>query len=404
MPAQVVVGAQWGDEGKGKIVHALSGHHEYIVRFNGGSNAGHTLVTDEGKQVIHLLPVGIIERFKKNVIGPQMVCCLEKLVDELKIADANKSEVFLDRRASIVLPIHKMLDGAREGSSGDQAIGTTKRGIGPCYEDYASRRGLRLGDLESKDKIVAELKRGRYYEEKLALAYFYDLSDVPKFDEVVEWVAQFSKRLTPHLTDTIALAHEALRLKKPVLFEGAQGVNLDIVHGSRPYQTSSSCGAGAVTTSFGLFNFERVIGVAKAYATRVGGGELPSEMSDEDADRLRNAGGEFGATTGRNRRCGWLNLPLLRESCDVGGVTHLVINKVDVLGTTFDHFRVYVRDDKYAMLPGWSKDDRIKDIRVRENLPHGARMLFDLIEKHTDRPVIGIGTGPRREDILWKRD
>jgi adenylosuccinate synthase len=404
MPVQVVVGAQWGDEGKGKIVHSLAVEHDLIVRFNGGANAGHTLIGEEGERIVlHLLPVGILRPFKKNLVGPYMVCDPEVLVKELAIADEHKSEVFLDPRAAVVLPIHKLLDGGREGAAGGDAIGTTKRGIGPCYEDYVSRRGLRLGNLSDRDEIRKELVRGRYYEERAAVADFHGVV-APSLDETVEWAASFSGRIVPHVRDTVRMVREAVSANKHVLFEGAQGVNLDIVHGTRPYQTSSFCGAGGVSASFGLTHFDRVIGVAKAYATRVGGGPFPSEMCEADDERLRQAGNERGATTGRNRRCGWLDLPLLRASCDAGGITHLVINKADVLGATFEHFQVCVEDGKYMMLPGWGTDVYFPNIRTRDKLPVGARTLFNLVECHTGRPVVGIGTGPRCEDIIWKRD
>lgn len=402
MPVHVVVGAQWGDEGKGKIVDAFAEKSDLIVRYNGGANAGHTLIEDGKTVVLHLLPVGIMRSFKKNVVGPYMVIDPEVASKELAIANAHQSEVFLDPRAAVVLPIHGMLDGGREGAAGVGAIGTTKRGIGPCYEDYVSRRGLRLGNLVSRDAIRAELTRGRYYEERLALAAFYGFNP-PSLDETVEWAALFIDAIKPRLRDTVQMVREAVAANKHVLFEGAQGVNLDIVHGTRPYQTSSFCGAGGVSASFGLSRFDRVTGIAKAYATRVGGGLFPSEMNEADDELLRRAGGEYGATTGRSRRCGWLDLPVLRESCDAGGIDELVINKVDILGETFEEFQVCVEEGKYVKLPGWGKDVQLSCIHRRDKLPIGARTLFDLIEHHV-RPVVGIGTGPRRDDVIWKRD
>ncbi|MCC6564108.1 adenylosuccinate synthetase, partial [Candidatus Uhrbacteria bacterium] len=354
--------------------------------------------------VLHLLPVGIVTRFKRNLVGPYMVCDPGVLVKELAIADAYKSEVFLDPRAAVVLPIHKLLDGGREDASGNGAIGTTKKGIGPCYEDYVSRRGLRLGNLTDADAIRAELERGRYYEEKLALAAFHKIEGVPSLDETVAWAASFIRAVQPRLADTVEMARQAATAGKCVIFEGAQGVNLDIVAGMRPYQTSSFCGAGGVSASFGITRFDRVTGVAKAYATRVGGGPFPSEMCEADDETLRQAGSEFGATTGRSRRCGWLDLPLLRASCDAGGITELVINKVDVLGKAFAEFQVCVRDGKYVKLPGWGDDVHFRNLRLYKHLPVGAQILFDLIEKYTDRPVVGIGTGPASHDIIWERD
>ncbi len=402
MPVQVVVGAQWGDEGKGKTVDSLASKERMmVVRYNGGGNAGHTIHDDYGqKHVVRLLPCGILHHGKTNIVGPYMVCDPDVIVAELKIA---KSDVFLDHRAAIVLPMHKLLDGAREASCGDGAIGTTKRGIGPCYEDLVARRAVRLGHLRSEDDLKAVLTKGRYYQERLSTLRFHK-AKAPSLDQTIAWLMSFRDALYPLVRDTVEMVHEAVRRDQHVLFEGAQGIEIDVNFGEQPYQTSSPCGAGGVAMSFGVFNFKRVIGVAKAYGTRVGGGELPTAMSTKEDKRLREAGSEVGATTGRNRRCAWLDLPRLKRACDVGGVTELVINKLDVLGKTFPEFRVCVghAPEEYVSIAGWKQE--ISSIPMRERLPTGARILLDLVESQTGRPVVGIGTGPRRQDVIWKRD
>lgn len=413
----VVVGAQWGDEGKGKIVDILAGHADAVIRYNGGANAGHTLIIDGEKVVLHLLPVGIVRQGRQNFVGPGTVCDPSVAVEELAIAKRCGSKVMLDVGAQIVLPIHKVIDGARERSSSGAAIGTTGRGIGPCYEDLASRRGLVLGDLaKGNDAVRQALERGRYYEERRAVAQLHG-ADSPSLDETVDWVMQFADVLTPHLGDTRA-ALARMQPDKRLLFEGAQGMMLDIFQGARPYCTSSSCGRGAVSTTLGTHRFERVIGVSKAYATRVGGGPFPTEMSGDACDRLRERGGEYGATTGRPRRCGWLDLPALGYACRMGGITELVLTKLDVL-SGIDQVQVAIsyslgrrpvglesltNDVLFRVEPtmigieGWNDDLRSC---TASNLPGPVRHFIECVEKFTEVPVVGIGTGPDRNDIVW---
>ena len=326
----VVLGAQWGDEGKGAVIDYLAGLADVVYRFNGGANAGHTIVVDGKKEVLHLLPSGIIRPGVMNLVGPGVVCDPAVLVEELAIAARYGSRVMLDPSAIVVTPLHKLLDAVREEHSGAHAIGTTKRGIGPAYEDLVARRGVRLGDLASREAIVAAFNRGGYLAEKRALLNALGVADVPTCDELVAW-AEGYRALTQYFGDTRAYLAEAVASGKRVLGEGAQGIMLDVLHGSQPYTTSSGCTLGALSAAMGIYRFDAVIGVAKAYATRVGAGPFPTCLTTVEGEELRRRGNEYGATTGRPRACGWIDLPALSYACRVGGVTHLILTKLDIL-------------------------------------------------------------------------
>lgn len=415
-----LIGAQWGDEGKGKVIDLMTGHADIVARFGGGANAGHTIYVKDKKYVTHILPSGIVRRGVINLVGPGVVIDLGALRTELEIVNACQSQVYLDRSATVVHKIHRWFDAAREAAARDLNLGTTKRGIGPAYEDLASRRTVKLGDLLNADRVRKALTERSYHEEKRAAATAYpDMLDTfPTLDDIIDDLMAYQRDIRDLLDDTrerIALAQIE---QKRILFEGAQGVMLDIFQGSQPYTTSSGCTHGAVGATFGVYDSLAVIGVAKAYATRVGLGPFPTELHDETGERMRQLGHEFGSTTGRPRRCGWLDLAALKYAARIGGITHLVITKLDIL-SAFDTIKVCtgytfenrpVRDNEtltnrvlseavpnYVELPGWNEP--IDEVRDVVDLPHQARRLIDLIELETERRVIAIGVGQEREQI-----
>jgi adenylosuccinate synthase len=414
----VVLGAQWGDEGKGKIVDKLAENADLVVRFNGGANAGHTIVVGNDTHKIHLLPSGIIRAGTINITGPGVVHDLHVLLTEIELADTFGSMVFLDRSAPVVLPIHKKIDSGREKKSGKAALGTTARGIGPAYEDFWGRCGLKLGDLVNEKRIAARLTERSYYEEKHALAKYLGVQ-VMSLDETIAWCVSFSDAVRPRLEDTRAMVKMHYKAGKHILFEGAQGVLLDTLHGSQPYTTSSTCTVAGISSTFGVYDFDRVIGVTKAYATRVGAGPFPTEQKNKDGYKLRKIGQETGTTTGRDRRCGWLDLVALRYSCRVGGITELVVTKLDILSSfktihvginyTFENtpvdenltltsriMREAVVD--YRAFPGWRKN--ISCCRKLSELPQNAKNYLHTIQDFTTIPISGIGIGPKRDQLV----
>ena len=427
MGATVVLGAQWGDEGKGKIIDALAENADVIVRFQGGANAGHTIVIGDKSYPIHLLPSGIFREGKLNLVGPGVVFDPEVGVKEIALAREFGSRVMLDEQTPIVLPLHRLIDAARERADGSSAIGTTKRGISPAYSDFWLRRGVTLGDFRSADRIRAALESRRYWVDLFTIVSTLGGAHIERsfgypfslfhLDDTIDWLMSFSDQIVPHLGDTRGSVHKALSQNKNVLFEGAQGVMLDAYHGSRPYVTSSLCTAAGVSASYGVYKFDRVVGVAKAYTTRVGAGPFPTELLDEQGEELRRRGHEFGTTTGRPRRCGWLDLPALRYACRVGGITHLVITKIDIL-TDFPRLRVCNRyrgvkpettltchvleqaNPLCKRVPSWKED--LSACRQYNELPAATRAYIDLIEAGTDTVVSGLGVGAERDQILWR--
>ncbi|PJA45288.1 adenylosuccinate synthase [Candidatus Uhrbacteria bacterium CG_4_9_14_3_um_filter_50_9] len=414
---KVILGAQWGDEGKGRVVDNLSRDVRFVVRFNGGGNAGHTIWDNDTKYVLHILPSGIVRPQTVNLCGPGVVHDLEVVHEELALARACGSTVILDRSAPVVLPLHKLIDEAREKARG--GIGTTKCGIGPCYEDLASRRGVKLGHLTRREKVHEALTRGGYYEEKAAILSHFGVP-VPSLDEVIDWCMSFSDELVPHLGDTRAAL--ALADSSDVLFEGAQGVLLDLIHGSHPFVTSSYCTLGGVSASLGVYDFDRVIGVTKAYITRVGEGPFPTEQENGEGDFLRTQGHEYGATTGRPRRCGWLDLVALRYAARVGGLSELMLTKLDVLSgideikvctgyrlsgealgkhETLTRYVLERAEPLYETLLGWRED--ISDCRSLETLPRNAQVYVQFISEWVGLPITAIGVGPERQQMIWRK-
>lgn len=422
MPNVVIVGTQWGDEGKGKVVDLLAEHADVVVRFQGGNNAGHTMVV-QGKQFIsHLVPSGILQG-KTCYLGNGMVIDPGVLIEELDYLSDHDIPVGPDRiriseKAHVIMPYHQSLDHAREIKKGDNKIGTTGRGIGPCYEDKASRRGIRFIELTSPD-VFAERVKSILEEKNFTLEQF--LSAAPlKAEDIVERYTAYAARLAPYVGNISVELHHALRNGKQILFEGAQGTHLDIDHGTYPFVTSSNtlsgnacCGAG-----IGPKEIHHVIGIAKAYTTRVGRGPFPSELFDDIGDTIQAKGAEFGATTGRRRRCGWLDTVILNNAVRLNGLTGLAVTKLDVLDglealnictgyelqeKTLDYFPGDLQmlgecKPIYETLPGWSED--ISGIRNYNDLPENTKKYLKRIEEIVETPVQIISIGPARDETI----
>lgn len=416
----VVVGTQWGDEGKGKIVDLLSEQSDLIIRFQGGNNAGHTLVVGEKKVVLHLIPSGILHPGKLCVIGSGVVLDPETLLEEIgalikKGYDVSPDCVAISDRAHVIMPYHRIIDTARDCTQG---IGTTGRGIGPAYEDKARRVGIRIIDLvhESylKKKLDAAFEEKQEYITKILKLKALDKNSM--FDKLAKMGAQ----IKPFVTDVPVLLDSKMRQGKHLLFEGAQGANLDMDHGTYPYVTSSNTVAGqaCVGAGIGPTKITSVIGICKAYTTRVGGGPLPTELSDEIGERLRAFGGEYGATTGRPRRCGWLDLVALRHSIRLSSISYLAITKLDVLsgfetikvatayksgGTILENMPSNL--DMYSdlelvfdELPGW--DEPLNNIKSFDDLPKNCKAYVGYIEDKLGVKAAIVSVGPKREETI----
>lgn len=403
----VVVGLQWGDEGKGKIVDLLAPKYKYVVRFQGGNNAGHTLVVDGKKIALHLIPSGALHQESHCIISNGVVVDPYVLCEELD--ELSEQDIFLSSqrfnisdRAHVILPTHCRLDNSSERSLGLQKIGTTKRGIGPTYEDKIGRRGLRMGDFINPKKRIEQLKtiQGRHQ----TLLQDEELK-VLSIKELDEWCAPLAERLSVFVTDTTELIHTAIREEENILFEGAQGTFLDIDHGSYPFVTSSNTVSGAACTGAGVgpTHIQNVVGIAKAYITRVGSGPFLTELEGEEAEYLRQLGSEFGATTGRPRRCGWLDIPLLRRACMLNGVTHLILTKLDVL-SPYEQIPIcthYENDiPKYEVMAGWKED--ISNCTSWNELPEACKTYINRIESLSDISIALISVGPERNAVVFK--
>jgi len=426
MPGIVVVGAQWGDEGKGKVVDLLAERADAVIRFQGGNNAGHTIVREGEKFALHLIPSGILYPGKRCVIGNGVVIdpkVLTSEIDGLKARGIDMSALKISASAHLIMPYHLLLDQAGEAKLGKLQIGTTRRGIGPCYADKASRLGIRMQDLLDekilKKKIVAAMDPKR-----LSLRPF--VKD-PSLDlqTMTEEYLTYGHRLEQYIADTAKLAWDVLDKQGTILFEGAQATMLDIDHGTYPFVTSSNpvAGAACIGAGVGPKDIDEIWGITKAYATRVGAGPFPTELHDADGETLRQRGGEFGTTTGRPRRTGWLDLVALRYACRINTMTSLVVTKLDVL-TGFDRIKVATRyrgrdeaifDDfpyhqsvlhhaegVYEELEGWSED--IGECRTRSDLPRAAQEYLDFVADCTGVPISLVGVGPGREQIVRLTD
>lgn len=419
MSTLVVVGAQWGDEGKGKIVDLLTPQANCVVRFQGGANAGHTLVIGKQKSVFHLLPSGVLHDHVQCVIGNGVV--LDPIVCLREIKECNATGLNLSGRlwispqTHVVLPQHKIIDELRETqSSVSEKIGTTKRGIGPAYEAKVARQGVRVCDIINPERLVSRLNTvvptlNNYIEKILG-------GTPPTLADTIAEFKEYGAALAEYVTDTVALLHETIQMKKKVLFEGAQGTALDVDHGTYPYVTSSTTVASGACSGSGVgpTAIKHVLGVAKAYCTRVGEGPFPTELSGETGDLLRERGGEYGATTGRPRRCGWMDAVALRRAVSINGLTGLAISKVDVLqgfekvciatGYRLDGKPVNAWPQTFAELqkvepvyeemPGWSES--CDGVKAFSDLPIGLQNYLCRLEKLTGVPVRLVSYGPDR--------
>ncbi|MEL6344507.1 MAG: adenylosuccinate synthase [Myxococcota bacterium] len=412
---EVVVGLQWGDEGKGKIVDLLAHRAAVVVRFQGGNNAGHTLVVEGEKVVLHLVPSGILRPDARCVIGNGVVIDPQVLITELDTLEESGVSVTPERlaiseTAHVILPYHRQLDQCRETARGDDKIGTTGRGIGPTYEDKIARRGIRIGAFVNplmRRKLLAQILPDKNRQ----LAEWYD-TDALDIDVLDSWAEPLAQRLAPYVTDTPGLLHQANQDGLPILFEGAQGTFLDIDHGTYPFVTSSNTLAGAACTGSGVGprDIHRVIGVTKAYTTRVGAGPFPTALEGEAEERMRALGGEYGATTGRPRRCGWFDAPLVQRAVLLNGVTHLALTKLDVL-SDYETLKIAVRYQNegvpgqnntmtpvYEEVEGWHSD--ITKVRKWEKLPEACKNYVRRIENLVGAPAAILSVGPGREEII----
>ncbi|MEJ2671701.1 MAG: adenylosuccinate synthase [Deltaproteobacteria bacterium] len=427
MPNVVVVGTQWGDEGKGKIVDLLTEQAACVVRYQGGNNAGHTLVVGGEKFIFHLVPSGILHPGTACLIGNGVVLDPEVLLTEIDNLQTRGIKVGpenlrISERTQVIMPYHKRLDVARERAKGAAKIGTTGRGIGPCYEDKVARRGIRVAELLDPEVLRARLAEvlpeKNFYLEKF-------LADQPLAeDEILAPYLEMGKRLAPLVANVSVLLAEAVRQHRNILFEGAQGTHLDIDHGTYPYVTSSNPVAGGACTGSGVGpnQLHQVLGIVKAYTTRVGGGPFPTECLDEEGDHLVECGVEFGSTTGRRRRCGWLDAVVLRDSARLNGLTGLAITKLDVL-TTLNPIKICVGYEVngsrretipatiqelqhcrplYEEMPGWSED--IRGVRGLEDLPQATLNYLKRLEELVGVPIQIVSVGPDREETIMAQN
>jgi adenylosuccinate synthase len=423
MPGLVVVGAQWGDEGKGKITDLIAEKADVVIRYQGGNNAGHTIVRGDDVYKFHLIPSGILYPGKLCLIGNGVVVDPKVMTEEivgLHARNIDTSGLKISANAHVIMPYHLMLDHAGESKLGKLQIGTTRRGIGPCYADKSARLGIRIQDLLDekilRQKIYAALEPKRQTLRPFAKDPALDLH------AMTEEYSALGHQLERYITDTTRIVWDALDRRRLVVFEGAQGALLDIDHGTYPFVTSSNTVAGAACAGAGVGpkEIDEVWGIAKAYATRVGSGPFPSELDDEVGERIREAGGEYGTTTGRPRRCGWLDLVALKYAIRINGITGLVLTKLDALtgldeiglsvrysgpeGATFEEFpyhqsMVHKARAEFEMMPGWDED--ISGARTLEELPVAARNYVERVADFLGVPIILTGVGPARDQIIW---
>ena len=428
MPNVVVVGAQWGDEGKGKVVDLLTEHAQVVVRFQGGNNAGHTLVVGGQKTILHLIPSGILHAGKTCVIGNGVVVDPAVLVKEIDALEQrgvikDRSQLLISESAHVIFPWHKQLDSLREKSRGGGAIGTTGRGIGPAYEDKIARRGIRVRDLLFADRLRKRvLERVAGAREELASLARQAQVAAPELDAeaIAQEYATLGARVAPHVGDVSLFLSAQIAKGARILFEGAQGTLLDIDHGTYPFVTSSNCVAGnaAVGAGLGPTAIDKVMGISKAYTTRVGGGPFPTELNDAVGERLRKVGDEFGSTTGRPRRCGWLDGVVLRYAARVNGLGGLALTKLDVLsgletiqlctayelgGQRLNELPCDLEDfaqvrPVYETLPGWQ--ERLAGVRTFDELPENAKRYVRRVEEISGVPVWCVSVGADRGETI----
>lgn len=426
MSTYVVVGLQYGDEGKGKITDVLSAKSDYVVRFQGGNNAGHTVYVGDDKFVLHLLPSGVLQCKGKCVIANGVVVDPKAFISEVEKLDAKGGKtdhIFISRRAHVIMPYHILLDTYREEEQGGTQIGTTKKGIGPCYEDKIARVGIRMIDLLNPEILRDKIEKNLKIKNALFEKYF----DKPTLDveSIYQEYLAIGERLKERIIDTELELNQAIKEGKNILFEGAQALMLDIDFGTYPYVTSSSPSTGGVCAGAGVppTALENLIGVAKAYTTRVGNGPFPTELDNELGEKIRQVGGEFGATTGRPRRTGWLDLVSLKHACMINGINNLVITKLDVLtgletlkiatkyktedGKIIDYFtssttKLYKYEPIYEELAGWEED--ITKARSYDELPKNAQKYIEFIEEYLGINVYLVSVGPERSQNIIRKE
>ncbi|MCZ6468255.1 MAG: adenylosuccinate synthase [Candidatus Dadabacteria bacterium] len=424
MPNIVVIGAQWGDEGKGRIVDLISEKVDIIVRYQGGNNAGHTIVIGDEKVILHHLPSGILRQDKLSVIGNGVVVDPKVLLQEINELNsagysADEKNLKISDRAHVIMPYHREIDLARESMNGKARIGTTGRGIGPVYEDKAARRGIKFADLIDPDSLSARLKE--VFEERNAYLTKVLGGNPLNFEEILEEYVEYGRELKRFSCDVSTLLNESISKGQNILFEGAQGALLDIDFGTYPYVTSSSAGSGGASTGSGVgpTKIDTVLGIAKAYTTRVGEGPFPTEISGELGEKLRQAGGEFGATTGRSRRCGWFDAFALKYAAQTNGISWLALTKLDVLSgfekihicvgyrykgeqlSSFPSNNQVLKDIEpiYEEMDGWKED--ISEAKDISEFPIQARKYLEKLEETTGVPIYTVSLGPSREKIIF---
>ncbi len=414
----VVLGAQWGDEGKGKVVDLFSDNFQFVVRYQGGHNAGHTVFIGEKKFILKLIPSGILRRGIRAVIGNGVVVDPAALLEEMesleKVGINVREQLCISNRAHVIFPFHRIVEKMSEARQDRVPIGTTSRGIGPCYEDKTGRRGIRIADLYERESFCAMYTS--LAEDKQLLAQTFNIHETIDFTKIRDEYLAFAERIRPMVCDSAQLLHDAMQQGRRILFEGAQGSMLDVDHGTYPFVTSSSATAGGACTGAGVppTSIHGVIGVSKAYTTRVGSGPFPTELHGEEGERIRKAGNEYGAVTGRPRRCGWFDVPLLRYTSMLNGFDSLVITKLDVLDQ-FDEILVCTEyrnlrempatyhaleavEPVYEKLPGWKSATR--GLTRREDLPPRARDYLQFLTERTGVEIGCISTGPERDETV----
>lgn len=421
MSVTVLVGSQWGDEGKGKIVDILSENFDIVTRYQGGANAGHTVAIGDKQYILHLIPSGILRKDVVCVIGNGVVIDPTALLDEIALLEKNGIQVdgrlFISHNAHLIMPYHKLLDSINE--KGSKKIGTTGRGIGPCYIDKYARKGIKIVDLLNK-QVLEQKIRENLEEKNRLIEKVYD-GEGMDVEEIIEQYLEFDKAIDKYIKDVPAYLNEAIAGGKSVLLEGAQGALLDVDHGTYPYVTSSSPTSGGACTGTGIppTKIDNVVGIVKAYTTRVGNGPFPSELLDDDGEKLRKVGAEFGATTGRPRRCGWFDAALVKYSQMINGIDSVAITKLDVL-SDFDEIKVCVAyklegkilksfptdvdrlsavEPVYETLPGWKSD--ISGCLAYGDLPKKTRDYLDFISKEAGIKVDIISVGPKRKQTFF---
>ncbi|ETI91973.1 adenylosuccinate synthase [Clostridium butyricum] len=423
MSAFIVLGAQWGDEGKGKMTDYLAEEANVVVRFQGGNNAGHTVVVGDKEYKLHLIPSGILYEDKLNVIGNGVVVDPKALFEEIDYLEGvgvkvTPEKLIISDRAQLIMPYHKVLDKLKEQARGKNDIGTTGKGIGPCYTDKFERCGIRVCDLMHEDVFTEKLKEN--IEMKNAYITKVLGGEPVSFDEILKEYLEFAKKLRPFVQDTSVRVYNDIKADKTVLFEGAQGMLLDIDYGTYPYVTSSNTTAGGVANGVGIGPnmITNAVGITKAYTTRVGKGPFPTELLDETGDWIREKGHEYGVTTGRSRRCGWLDLVIVKTACRVSGLTSLAVTKIDTLagldklkvcvgykfnGEVIDYFPASLEDlakcePIYEEFEGWGEE--VANARSYDELPENAKKYLKRIEEFTDTKISIVSVGPKRDQTM----